>query len=256
MMNILKKFKFDNSTYLFILLYFICGFIKNIMIIYLIVIIHELGHFFIAKLCNYKINKVTIYPFGGITETETLINSPLKKDFFVFNGGFIFQLALFFLILVFYKNNLISNSFYNLFIKYNKFIFLFNLIPIIPLDGYLILNNLLNNVLSYYKSLQISFVISIISLCLFLYFYKENYVIIGFLVYNSIIYLKNIKIFYKRFILERYLYDLTFDKIKYFNEINLHKLTRDCFCYFKNDNSYTSEKKLLNKKFDNIRSFW
>ena len=91
---------------------------------------------------------------------------------------------------------------------------------------------------------------------MFLYFYKENYVIIGFLVYNSIIYLKNIKIFYKRFILERYLYDLTFDKIKYFNEINLHKLTRDCFCYFKNDNSYISEKKLLNKKFDNIRSFW
>ena len=124
------------------------------------------------------------------------------------------------------------------------------MIPIIPLDGYLILNNLFNNILSYYKSLWLSLIISVVSLCLFLYFYKDNYVIIGFLVFNSILYLKNIKSLYNRFVLERYLYDFPYNKIKYFNKLDLKNLTRECFCCFKKEKGYINEKSLLNKKIN------
>lgn len=256
MMNTLKKFEINSSTYFFILLYFLCGFIKNILIIYLIVIVHEFGHILMAYLSGYKINKITIYPFGGITKTDTLLNSPLKKDLLVFSGGLIFQIFLYLLMILLKQNSIINLDFFNMFIKYNWFIFIFNLIPIIPLDGYLILNNLFNKFFSYYKSLWISLIISIISLTLFIYYYQDNYVIIIFLLFNIINYLKNINTLYNRFILERYLYDFPYYRIKYFNSINLKNLTKDCLCYFKENNNYLSEKRILNKKFDNIPSFW
>lgn len=256
MMNILKKFEINSSTYFFILLYFLCGFIKAIMMVYLIVLVHELGHILMAYISGYKIKKVTIYPFGGITTVDTLINTPLKKDLLVFVGGFIFQIILYVLVYLLFKNRIIDVEFYNIFNKYNKFIFLFNLIPIIPLDGYLILNNLFNKYLSYYKSLWISLIISIVSLILFLCFYKDNYVIIFFLLFNIINYLKNINSLYNRFILERYLYDFPYCKIKYFKNSDLKKISRECLCYFKENSNYLSEKRILHKKFDNIPSFW
>ncbi len=206
-------------------------------------------------LCGYKINKVIIYPFGGITKTNTLINSPLKKDLIVFVGGFIFQILLLFLFFLLYKNSLIQSELYYLFKKYNTFIFLFNLIPIIPLDGYLILNILFNKIFPYYKSLWLSLIVSILSIILFLCFYKNNYVIILFLLFNIINYLKNINSLYNCFILERYLYDFPYYKIKYFKDMNLKKLSKECYCYFKEEKGYINEKKLLNKKFDNIQSF-
>lgn len=252
MMNILKKFEINNSTYFFILLYFLCGFIKNIMVIYLIVIIHELGHVVMALLCRYKIKKVIIYPFGGITKTETLLNSPLKKDLLVFVGGFIFQILLYILMALLYYSSFIDFTFFNMYKKYNLFIFIFNLIPIIPLDGYLLLNTFFNKFFSYYKSLWISLFISIISLCLFLYFYQDNYIIIIFLVFNIINYLKNIDSLFNRFVLERYLYDLPYFKIRYFNNVNLKKLSKECLCYFKDKSFYINEKKILHKRFDNI----
>lgn len=256
MMNILKKFEINSSTYIFILLYFLCGFIKNIMVIYLIVIIHELGHVVMALLCRYKIKKVIIYPFGGITKTDTLLNSPLKKDLLVFCGGFIFQGFLYLLMILLKQNSIINLDFFNIFIKYNWFIFVFNLIPIIPLDGYLILNVLFNKFFSYYKSLWLSLIISIISLALFLYYYQDNYVIITFLLFNLMNYLKNINVLYNRFILERYLYDFSYHKIKYFNNIDLKKIPRECLCYFKNKNKFLSEKQILHKRFDNVSRIW
>lgn len=251
MINILKKFEVNNSTYLFILLYFLCGFIKNIIAIYLIVIVHEFGHVLMAYLCGYKIKKVTIYPFGGITKTDTLLNSPLKKDLLVFVGGFIFQFFLYVVMIFLKQNSVINLNFFNMFLKYNWFIFIFNLIPIIPLDGYLILNNLFNKFFSYYKSLWFSLIISIISLVLFLYYYQDNYVIIIFLLFNIINYLKNINKLYNRFLLERYLYDFPYYKIKYFNNMDLKKIYKECLCFFKEKNNYLNEKRILNKKFDN-----
>lgn len=256
MKNIFRKFEINISTYFLVLLYFLCGYIKNIMVIYLIVIIHEIGHICMVWLCGYKLKKVTIYPFGGVTKAETFLNSPLNKDLIVFLGGFLFQILLLLVISVFFKLNLVSETMFNLVNKYNRFIFLFNIIPIIPLDGYLILNNCFNKFFSYYKCLWISLAFSVLSLGLFLFFYHNNFVIVSFLLFNVINYLKNIELLYNRFILERYLYNFPYSKISYYNNVDLKKLKRERLCYFMSKNTYLSEKNILAKKFDNKRSFW
>ena len=253
MKNILSKFHVDLTTYILLLIYFLCGYIKNALIIYLIVIFHELGHIIISYYYGYKIKKITIYPFGGITETDNYLNSPLKEDLFVFSGGFLFQIIL---SIIFNLLPIFSINFLNLFNKYNGFIFIFNLLPIIPLDGYLILNVILNKIFSYYKCLWISLFVSVFTLIGFIYFYRDNYPIILFLFFNLINYLKNIDILFNRFILERYLYNFKYNKIKYYKKPNLRYLTKDCLGYFADKSKYVNEKIILAKKFDKSRSFW
>ena len=54
MKNILDKIRIDYSTYLLIILGLLAGYIKNIFIILVIVIIHEFGHVFFFSLFNIK----------------------------------------------------------------------------------------------------------------------------------------------------------------------------------------------------------
>ena len=68
MKNILNKFHISIYTYLFIFLCFISGYIKNILIIFFICIIHEFGHLIFISLFKYKIKR-------EIISNKTIINS-------------------------------------------------------------------------------------------------------------------------------------------------------------------------------------
>ena len=74
MKNIFPKIKINSATYILFLSFLLTGFIKNILLIFLIVIIHEIGHVFFLKYFHYKIEKVEIFPFGGLTTTNKYIN--------------------------------------------------------------------------------------------------------------------------------------------------------------------------------------
>ena len=65
MKNIKAKFKINSFTYLLILSALWTGLIKNISLILLIVIIHELGHVFFLRHYEYNIEEIEIFPFGG-----------------------------------------------------------------------------------------------------------------------------------------------------------------------------------------------
>ena len=78
MKNIWHLFNIHFSTYLLILSFLLTGLIKNIILIYLIVLFHELGHILIIKLLGYKILRVDIYPSGGVTKIDKKINTKLS----------------------------------------------------------------------------------------------------------------------------------------------------------------------------------
>jgi len=243
MMNLFNKFKINNYTYLFIFLCFICGFIKNITIIFAICIIHELGHIFFIKLFNYNIIKVELFPFGGFTTIDKKINSNINKDIMIAFGGILFQIILYLFIYLFKNNfNVIT---YNLIINYNFILIIFNLLPIIPLDGNNIIHLLLEKFFSYHLSYYFNFVISIISLIFFFiinFLYNlDNYFIICFLLYKCFIYIKNYKYIRNRFLLERYLYDLEYNKIDNHTK-NINELKKNVLHFFNENNKYVVEK--------------
>ena len=57
----------------------------------LLIIIHEFGHFITAYFFNWKIDKIYIYPLGGITRFNDIINKPFIEQFLVLLMGPVFQ---------------------------------------------------------------------------------------------------------------------------------------------------------------------
>lgn len=245
----MKIIKVNFLTLYFLLLLFLCGYLKIGIIIFLIVLFHELGHIFFIKLFKYKIINVTLYPFGGITKIDKDINTPLNKELLIACGGIIFQL-IFLIIIYLLPINIITK---NLLYKYNISILLFNMLPIIPLDGSIIINSLLNKIFSYKVSYYLYIIISIIFsifYLLFNYWYSlNNYLIVSLFIIKTYYAIKNYKYLKTRFLLERYLnkYEYKYISTK---TGNLDILKIDTYQYFKENNKIVSEYSKLKEMFD------
>lgn len=251
MKNILDKVRIDYSTYILILIGLLSGYIKNIMIILVIVLVHELGHVFFFSLFKMDIESIVIYPFGGVSKVNKKIHERIYKDILISLGGIIFQGLLIIVIYLLYKYSIIVDSTYNMYISYNKSIILFNLIPIIPLDG----SKLLLSICSKYMSYRISYITMIFvgcfSLLLFILYnmiFKLNDIVVYlFLLVSLINCIKEYKYVKGKFYLERILYD------NYYNEIindsfDIKDMRIDKYYYYKNKDRYINEKDYILKK--------
>ncbi len=258
MKNIFPKIKINSATYILFLSFLLTGFIKNILLIFLIVIIHEIGHVFFLKYFHYKIEKVEIFPFGGLTTTNKYINSPINKDILIYFGGILFQILLYFLFVFINQKGFINQNTFSLFLRYNKSIFFFNLLPIRPLDGGEIIHLFLQKFFCYQKTLFISHYISVFFLIAFvLYNIKSNlnnYVIVAFLLYRTIDFFKKRVFFQNKFLLERFMYTLPYKKIEHNAKQDINNLKKETLHFFKDQNKYIHEKEVLKRKFD-IHSF-
>lgn len=248
----MKNIRIDSSTYYFIALLFLCGLIKNGIIIFIIVLVHEFGHSLASILLGYNVKSVTIYPFGGITKLDKDINSPIIKDLIVAVAGVFLQVLLFLIFYIVYKYNLISLKTYNLFIFYNNSIMFFNLLPIIPLDGSKILELFINKLFSFKTSFYVNALCSsftLVMFCIYLSIYKlNNYMIIFFLLFKLYEYFKDKKYVFSKFLLERYINTYNFKHIKNYKYCNINKLKKDTFFYFYTGKYWISEKKLIKKE--------
>ena len=208
-------FKINIFTYIFLILSMLSGYGREMLIVYFILIVHELGHYILFKYYNINVNKITLYPYGGMIDNNMLINTNSKKVLIISLGGIFIQIVLYLIIYLLFKIGFIEYNFYKMFVSYNLYIILFNLIPIYPLDGFKILNSVLELVLSFKLSLKISIIFNFVFIILFfLYLYIfniNNYVIVIFLLCNLINYIKNIKYIINKFYLERMIYDIKYD---------------------------------------------
>ena len=240
-------------TYIIIAIGFILtGYFSNLIVFTSIIIIHELGHFIIAKLLNLNPTKVIIYPFGGITKMNNLINTAIPKELLVSVSGIVFQSIYYLIIYILFKNNLIREYIFNEFTKYHTSILLFNILPIYPLDGSIFLNLLLQLFIPYKTSMKINILISVLVGIYILYinYYNFNYtlfLIISIIIDNLYKYYKNINYLFNRFLLERYLYRLKFDKIKIIN--NTNNMYKEKYHFFNKKNHILPEKEVLTNHF-------
>lgn len=239
-MKNIKKFKINYLTLYFLLISFLCGYIKYAIIIFLIVLFHELGHVVICKIFKYKIKSIEIFPFGGVTKIDKLLNNSIIKDLLISIMGIIFQLFIFLI-----TDNVVV-------LKYNKYIMLFNLLPIIPLDGSKILFEIYALIMPYKKVIKYYYITSFIFIIIYFIFnYKynlNNYMIIILFIYKTVEVIKNKNILYEKFILERALYNIKFNKVKNKNE-DINKYFKDTKYYYKYNNKIISDKEYLKNKY-------
>lgn len=217
--NFFKDIKVSKYSYIVLLLAFITGQIKELLGLLIIILSHEFGHYFVSKVFKWNIDKIYLYPFGGLIKYNEKIDKPFKEELLISISGIISQSIIYFIFLFLYKKYIINHYFFNIIRNYNYSILLFNLIPIIPLDGSKVLNIILNKIFNFRRSYIILNIISIILLIIFIF--KSNIsllIVILFLIYKIYLNLKNKSILFKRFILEKYLYD-DYNKINYINNI-------------------------------------
>ena len=233
MKNILAKIYIHPFTYLVILISLLTGLFKELVTFLYIIIIHELGHIIAASLFKWNIKKVKIMPFGGLTIFEDLINKSTFEEIIVLLSGPGLQ----------FINYLIFKDITPYFNYYNYGLFIFNMLPIYPLDGYKLFSIMLNKYIPYKKTIKFMLIISLF--CLVLFIRKDLiYLVILLLLLKGVIgEFKKIDYTYNNFILERYLYNFRFRKRKSINDIN--NMYNNCYHIFGN----RTEKEVLSEKF-------
>lgn len=222
----------------------ITGHFRDFLLFSLLIFVHECGHALGGIVFHWKIDKIVLYPFGGLTKFDGMINRPLKEEWVVLILGPLFQCLFYFLYTFHHPNP-------TLFV-FHKALLLFNLLPITPLDGSKFVNLFLNSFLSFQKSYEITIFCSFLSLA-FIFLYDQS--LLFFFIFCLLL-KKNIEefskrgILYHKFLLERFLYTFSFKKTKRIKGEYLNKMKRDYKHLFYIGNTYHTEKEILKKKFD------
>src|SRR5690554_6158762 len=125
--------------------------------------IHETGHVLMALYYGWNIDKIIVLPFGGLTVFKEHLNKPLFEEFMILIMGPLLQCFFYFLANFLSPNYILTNYHYALLI--------FNLFPIIPLDGSKLINIIISKVLPFKPSHLIGIYISFV-------------VFLGILLYN------------------------------------------------------------------------
>lgn len=253
MRNIFPKFEF-HYTYLIMALGFVLvGYYKNLLIFTSIIVIHELGHYIIAKILKFNVVKIIIYPYGGLVKIEDNINKSSNDELLVASSGVVFQSLYYLLFMFLAKYNFFNDYTISLFKSYHFSILFFNMLPIINLDGFKILNIILNKFFSYRKSNIISVYLSLFFLIILLFFIKDNFnytyiFILSIVLKNIYVFYNELEYLFNKFLLERYLFGYSFDKTKIIN--NYKDMYKDYQHIIKCNKKYIKERDFLRKMFD------
>ena len=140
------------------------------------IVLHELGHAFAASMYNIRTSEVLILPIGGIAYIEKgRLNS--TREFVIAFSGPLTNLLIAVLIWIFIRKfeavdatyitlkDQLSNigfSFSTRLMWINLFIFSFNLIPALPMDGGVMLRAVLHKFFSDVQTEKIQFLISML----------------------------------------------------------------------------------------------
>ena len=222
---------------------------KEFSMVFILIIVHEMGHFLAAYHFKWNLDKIAVYPFGGCVKFDEKINRPMKEEFMILISGPLMQMLFFIFIFVIFQEGLITFRNYCLFKNYHYTLLFFNLLPIYPLDGGRLLNLFLNCFFPFKKGNIFAISISIIFIVLALFFYRNlNFTLMGILLFSElIIYFKRQNYIYNKMLLERYINSFSFNKFKIIkNKNSMYKDKRHIILY---NDKYITEKEYLNKRF-------
>ena len=217
-------FEFHILYYFTALLCLLTGHFKDFIWISMLIIIHELGHVTGAIVQGWHIEKVMMLPFGGMTILKEQCNRPIHEEWIIVLLGPLYQIAFVSILSLLYGTN-------STFIMYHYLLLGFNLLPIIPLDGYKMLQLFLETFFSYRNAKYVGFWISILCLsgCIGYTFLSKNLIlgmILLFLIKENIHFYHEIPYLIDKFLLERYLHTFSFSKQKKIKGLQLHKMKR------------------------------
>jgi stage IV sporulation protein FB len=191
------------------------GHFLELLALFTIVFVHEMGHVFAARMHDIKVLSVQMLPFGGVAVMEDAGNLTAGREIVIALAGPLQNLMLIGASLLLHAIGIWDGPFLSYFIQSNLLIALFNLLPILPLDGGKISQALCSLVMPYYATLLWSYRISLLfSVLLVAYSFlplwlglggmQLNLLLIGlFLLYSNLMDYRNIPYRFIRFLVNR-----------------------------------------------------
>ena len=213
-----------------------------------LILIHELGHAWMAKRLKWNVSKILIFPFGGVTLLEDFLNRPIKEELMILLAGPVTQIVYYHIVSFFY---VLPQEFR----FFHLALLFFNLLPIYPLDGGKLLHLLLEKVMPYKKSYFYFFFCSYGFLFLgFLFlccrFSISIFFFLLFLLFKNWEGYRTIESIKERFLLERFLYSFSFKKWREIKGIDVDLMYREYGHIFHDGRKTYSEREILRKRFD------
>ena len=145
------RIKLNVFFILFLFASCLVGWGKQSLIMFASVMLHELGHVLAAKKLKIKVHEVELMPYGGVSRMEELSRLGGTAEAVVSAAGPATSLVLCLVFRIFSAYSWVFESAY----RYNLIICLFNLLPVIPLDGGKITRNLLCFFIGYRQATKI-----------------------------------------------------------------------------------------------------
>ncbi|SDK40684.1 stage IV sporulation protein FB [Sediminibacillus albus] len=190
----------------------ITGMLVEFVVIFLIVFIHELGHFAAARKFGWRIRRISLWVFGGVMETEEHSTKPMREEAWIIASGPLQHIWIYLLLLMFSKFEVLPQAVIQLGYLYNTTILLFNLLPIWPLDGGRIYFLMLSRFLPFRKAHSVTIISSIIfsaigvfSFLIFYPFTLSTVMLAGFIIWENRLEWKQRYYIFIRFLVKRYM---------------------------------------------------
>lgn len=230
-------------TIIFILIALIFNKFNFLILHYSIAFIHEICHYFAAKVVKIKVQEIQFLPIGFYLKINNLENYSFFKQLVVLIAGPLSYFISFAILKLLYRYDVLSIYGYEEGILANNFILLFNLLPIYPLDGAKILELIMSKFLSEYKLRIFRILVSILTLVLASSYLLSlgELITVGFLFIGLIGSLINLKKDYLYFLIYR-LNAKNDRKVKINKEKVIYRLS-DNYCL--SNNQLICEKEII-----------
>lgn len=143
----------------YIILLIVIGFRGELLISFVLVVLHELVHYGTAVFFGFSGFDIKILPIGAVLRLRDLDEATPMEDLLISLSGPVFNLILAaacYIISTLYPGNIM-----NFLVKSNLALGLFNLVPAFPLDGGRVLRDILSTKIIYRRANEITVKVSI-----------------------------------------------------------------------------------------------
>lgn len=194
--NLFLRIDIHPVTLLYFILAWMGGYLKWYLSTLVIVCLHEICHLLMAYYFHFEIDKIEILPFGAYLSLDDFYFHPIIHEICVVLAGPCSHLFIYWLIVSFtqgvYQDYLLSM---------NMFVFVFNLVPIYPMDGGRILGLVLQSVMDLKKSMYLHLKISVFTFCFLSVFYLRinTLIILSYLLMQQFLYYKFIPQYLRKY---------------------------------------------------------
>jgi stage IV sporulation protein FB len=112
------------------------GMWQDVITLFVIVMLHELGHALVAEALGYDVEAVSLLPFGGVMRlSHARLGFHPKHEAAIAIAGPVVNLLIAIFAWGLYAAGISSEKFFHLLVQLNVWIAAFNLLPAMPLDG-------------------------------------------------------------------------------------------------------------------------